>query len=98
MKRSEINKALKALEAMCKEYRFALPPFCHMTPEDWQNAGHAAWVSGRVGEAVLRYRKAVGVLQCDFPPVDFWMRDADVLARYGLLHDDLRLMADLVMQ
>ena len=66
--------------------------------DDWQNAGHAAWVSGRVGEAVLRYRKAVGALQCDFPPVDFWMRDADVLARYGLLHDDLRLMADLVMQ
>ena len=27
MKRSEINKALKALEAMCKEYRFSLPPF-----------------------------------------------------------------------
>lgn len=26
MKRSEINKALKALEDMCAEYRFALPP------------------------------------------------------------------------
>ena len=33
MKRSVINKALKDLEAMCKEYRFALPPFCHFTPE-----------------------------------------------------------------
>ena len=40
MKRSEINKALKELEAMCKEYRFALPPFCHFTPEEWQHIGH----------------------------------------------------------
>ena len=40
MKRSEINLALKKLEAMCEEYRCYLPPFCHMTPQDWQNAGH----------------------------------------------------------
>lgn len=40
MKRSEINKALKELEAMCREYRFALPPFCHFTPEQWQGLGH----------------------------------------------------------
>ncbi len=40
MKRSEINKALKELEAMTKEYRFALPPFCHFTPEEWQSKGH----------------------------------------------------------
>ena len=40
MKRSEINKALKELEAMCAEYRFALPPFCHFTPEQWQTIGH----------------------------------------------------------
>ena len=40
MKRSAINKALKELEAMCEKYNCFLPPFCHMTPEDWQNAGH----------------------------------------------------------
>ena len=40
MKRSEINKALKEMEAMIREYKFALPPFCHMTPQDWENAGH----------------------------------------------------------
>lgn len=40
MKRPEINKALKELEAMCREYRFALPPFCHFTPEQWQGLGH----------------------------------------------------------
>lgn len=40
MKRSEINKALKELEAMCEKYHCYLPPFCHMTPEDWKKAGH----------------------------------------------------------
>lgn len=41
MKRSEINKALKEMEEMIQEYKFALPPFCCMTPKDWENAGHA---------------------------------------------------------
>ena len=40
MKRSEINAALRELEAMINEYRFALPPFCHFTPEEWQEKGH----------------------------------------------------------
>ena len=40
MKRSEINAALKELEAMVNEYKFALPPFCHFTPEQWQEKGH----------------------------------------------------------
>ena len=36
MKRSEINAALKEMEQMVKEYRFALPPICDFTPEQWQ--------------------------------------------------------------
>lgn len=40
MKRSQINAALRELEAMCETYRFALPPFCHFTPEEWQSKGH----------------------------------------------------------
>ena len=40
MKRSEINKALKEMESFINEYKFALPPFCHFTPEDWQSKGH----------------------------------------------------------
>jgi len=39
MKRSEINKALKEMEAFINEYKFALPPFCHFTPDDWQTKG-----------------------------------------------------------
>lgn len=40
MKRSEINRALKEMEAMLKEYSFSLPEFCGFTPEKWQTLGH----------------------------------------------------------
>ena len=40
MKRSEINKALKELEAMCKKHCCYLPPFCHFTPAEWLEKGH----------------------------------------------------------
>ena len=40
MKRSEINRALKALEAMCEKYHCYLPPFCYFTPEQWEDVGH----------------------------------------------------------
>lgn len=35
MKRSEINKAIRDMESLVEKYTFALPPFCHWTPEDW---------------------------------------------------------------
>ncbi len=40
MKRSQINKALKELEAACERYRCYLPPFCHFTPAEWAHKGH----------------------------------------------------------
>ena len=40
MKRSEINAALREMEQMVREYRFALPPFCGFTPEEWAEKGH----------------------------------------------------------
>ena len=39
MKRSEINKALKDMENLINEHKFALPPFCHFTPEEWAEKG-----------------------------------------------------------
>lgn len=39
MKRSEINAALRQMEAVIREHRFALPPFCDFTPEDWEKKG-----------------------------------------------------------
>ena len=40
MKRSEINKALKEMEECINKHKFALPPFCHFTPGEWQTKGH----------------------------------------------------------
>ena len=41
MKRSRINRALREMEIMLTAYRVALPPFCHFTPEEWADKGHA---------------------------------------------------------
>lgn len=40
MKRSEINAALRELETMAAKCGFQLPPFCHLTPEQWKSCGH----------------------------------------------------------
>ncbi len=40
MKRSEINRAIREMEAMCAKHCFRLPPFCSFTPDDWKHAGH----------------------------------------------------------
>ena len=39
MKRSEINQRIKELEQLAKDNGFALPPFCHWTPEEWATKG-----------------------------------------------------------
>ena len=40
MKRSEINASIREMEAMINDCRFCLPPFCHFTPEEWEDKGH----------------------------------------------------------
>ena len=40
MKRSEINHALREMEAMAERCRFPLPPFCSYTPAQWKTLGH----------------------------------------------------------
>jgi D-lyxose ketol-isomerase len=39
MKRSEINAVLKEMELFIGKFKFALPPFCHFTPEQWREKG-----------------------------------------------------------
>jgi D-lyxose ketol-isomerase len=39
MKRSEINRAIRAAETLMTDLRTALPPFCLFTPEDWRVKG-----------------------------------------------------------
>lgn len=40
MKRSEINAAIKEMEAMIAKYQFALPPFSKFTPAEWKFKGN----------------------------------------------------------
>ena len=40
MKRSEINAALREMEAFCRKLQVSLPPFCAFTPEAWGTLGH----------------------------------------------------------
>lgn len=40
MKRSEINKVIKDMEALIKEHGFEIPPFAKWTVEDWKQKGH----------------------------------------------------------
>ena len=40
MKRSQINREIKRLEALASVHGFELPPFCGWTPEEWLTKGH----------------------------------------------------------
>ncbi|MDU4890023.1 MAG: D-lyxose/D-mannose family sugar isomerase [Clostridium sp.] len=40
MKRSEINEAIKDMEALALKNGFQLPPFCNWTPEEWLDKNH----------------------------------------------------------
>lgn len=37
MKRSEINAAIREMEAMIEKHGFEIPPFCRWTPQEWEN-------------------------------------------------------------
>jgi D-lyxose ketol-isomerase len=39
MKRSQINKALRQMEEMCRRHSCRLPPFCAFTPAQWRELG-----------------------------------------------------------
>lgn len=39
MKRSEINRIIREMDQMTKDYGFRLPPFAEWTPEEWKTKG-----------------------------------------------------------
>lgn len=57
MKRSEINRAIRAMEAMIERCRFQLPPFCHYPAKRWQSLGddHAEIVRAGLGWDITDY-------------------------------------------
>ena len=68
----------------------------HPTADDYMNAGHTAWVTGNIPTAIERYRNCLKIQEVDHMPDDFFNTDADVLAVYGLMPDDFRILIDAV--
>lgn len=63
---------------------------------DYLNAGHTAWLSGHIAEAVARYREAVRLnpqLAVDDGPL---AADFELLMQQGLTEDELRMMRDVI--
>jgi len=66
------------------------------TAADFLNAGHAAWLSGKVEKALERYKKSVELSKNDLAPIDFFREDAKLLQEGGKTALDLLLMRDLI--
>ena len=64
----------------------------HPTATDYLNAGHVAWLQGKLKEAISFYKQS----QADAPDVNFLEKDADLLRASGLNDDDLAMMTDAV--
>jgi hypothetical protein len=66
------------------------------TPDDYLNAGHAAWVTGDVREAVTRYASFLKQRDLSCSAETLFAADTDLLQTYGLHDDDLQMMSDVV--
>ena len=64
------------------------------TSADCLNAGHNAWVQGRVVDALTYYRQSLSLTKCDMVPSDFFEKDKAVLHDKGITEYDLSLMLD----
>lgn len=62
-----------------------------MTQEDYRNAGHAAWCSGNLSQAIELYRKACGKEYFLFSG-----KERFLLETHGIETDDLLIMQDIV--
>jgi len=65
-------------------------------PDDYINAGHTAWIDGRIGEAVLRYKTYLAKSHYKGLIDDIFRDDEDLLHAHGIADDDVRLMSDIL--
>ena len=63
------------------------------TPTDYFNAGHSAWLSGNIAEAISRYRKAIA----DNPDIAFLNNDKDLLHAANKSDEDIAMITDAVL-
>lgn len=64
------------------------------TSADCLNAGHNAWVQGRVVDALTYYRQSLSQTKCDTVSSDFFEKDKAILHDKGITEYDLSLMLD----
>ncbi|MBQ2121788.1 MAG: tetratricopeptide repeat protein, partial [Bacteroidaceae bacterium] len=64
------------------------------TSADCLNAGHNAWVQGRVVDALTYYRQSLNLAKSDMVPSDFFEKDKAILHDKGITEYDLSLMLD----
>ena len=64
------------------------------TSADCLNAGHNAWVQGRVAEALTYYRQSLSLAKCDMVRPEFFEKDKAILQDKGITEFDLSLMLD----
>lgn len=64
------------------------------TSADFLNAGHNAWVQGRVVEAIQYYRQSLQIEKSDAPNNKIFEKDRDVLLEKGITELDMALMID----
>lgn len=62
---------------------------------DWMNAGHVAWVQGRLSEAARCYAKAIPLCGGKKPFIELFNKDRDTLVRHGIRESDMPLMLDI---
>lgn len=63
------------------------------SPDDFLNAGHAALLSGRTGEAVRRYARYLTLRGADAPR-DFLTEDSAILTAAGVSATDIKLLEE----
>lgn len=66
------------------------------TATDFLNAGHIAWLQGKLPKAIEYYRQSLKLRKLDHAPADFFEEDAPVLKQQGISQTDLSIMVDLL--
>lgn len=66
--------------------------------EDWQNAGHTAWMEGNVAMAVERYLQCMKADSNMDKPSLLFKQDAGLLSKCGIEEDDIHIMCDIISQ
>lgn len=66
-----------------------------VSPADWLNAGHTAWVQGQTELAATRYGKAIALCDDRAQFQELFEKDREILLQHGIREEDMPLMLDI---